>query len=312
MKHLQVIAPVFNESEAIDEFVEKVNHELKKLSEYETSMLLVENGSTDDSFMKIKLLEKKYSNLKSIKLSRNFGMDGGLLAGISNTNADLVILMASDLQDDPAYFREFLDLYEKGFDNVYGIVKRREGTNPIRRLNSQLFYSIIYKLSDSRIPKNASDYRLLSKKAYKALLKTANGNFVFRTSVPWIGFRSSGIEIIRPPRKRGISKANTKRVLGIALKAILSNSYAPLRFTTILGFTLSGVSLLSLIATSILFIFRGVPFPGFGTIVSLSLLLFGLTFLFLGIISEYLALVYEEVRKRPNFIIDNEIEDRKL
>ena len=306
MKTLEVIAPVFNEEDCIEEFITSVTSELLELRNYETSILLIENGSTSSSLSLIENAARKNKNLRFLKLSRNFGMDGALSAGLAHTNADLVVMMASDLQDDPAYIHEFIRKYEEGFDNVYGIVKKRKGVSLIRRINSQLFYLIAGKLTGSMIPRNASDYRLITRKVYTSVNSLSDSNRILRSLIAWVGFKSVGIEINRPPRLAGKSKAHTFKVLGIASKAILSNSYSLLRIASLLGIVLSITSVLSLFITTILFLTRGVPFPGFGTITSLIILLFGLLFLLIGILSEYVALIYEEVKNRPIYILDKE------
>lgn len=308
MKTLQVIAPVYNESDCIEDFVSSVTSILNSLSEYDSSILLIENGSEDNSLELIKKLAQTNSRVKYLTLSKNFGMDGGILAGLATTNADLVVLMASDLQDDPIYIPIFLEKIEEGYENVFGIVKKRQGTNILRRINSQLFYLLASKLTAEMIPRNASDYRIITKKLYSELNKLQDSNLILRSSIAWLGFKSFGVEIIRPTRIGGKSKANTLRVLSIATKAILSNSYSLLRLASITGFLLSGFALISLIFTTLMFFTRGVPFPGFGTITSLLIMLFGILFLFIGILSEYVALIYEEVKNRPKFII-NEIVD---
>lgn len=311
MKSIQVIAPVYNESECIEEFVLRVFEVFSKLENYDCSLLLVENGSTDNSLEKIYRLALDIPNLEYIVLSRNFGMDGGIMAGLANTSADFAIIMASDLQDDPKYIPIFINEIEKGYENVYGIVKKRQGTGLIRKINSQLFYLFASKLTGNLFPRNASDFRIISRKVYLELNKINDSNFVLRSSIAWLGFKSTGVPIIRPPRVGGSSKANTLRVLTIAIRAILSNSYSLLRLASIIGLTLSGLSLISLIVTTILFFTKGVPFPGFGTITSLIILLFGIMFLLIGILSEYTALIYEEVKNRPRYIISEHNKHRK-
>lgn len=304
MKTIDVIAPVYNEEECIVEFVSQLILVFGSETKYDFRLILVENGSTDTSYELIRHLSETDPRIACIKLTRNFGMDGGITAGLNYATADAVIFMASDMQDPPRVIPLFLRKWEEGFDNVFAIVSKRIGTSIIRKMNSQIFYLLANRLTKNTIPRNVSDFRLLSRKAYETLRGLEEANRVIRGLVGWMGFKSVGIRINRPARFAGASKAHTWPVIGLGVRAILSHSYAPLRLISVLGVVLSAFSLVSLIITTILFIFHGVPFPGFGTIVSVIILLFGILFLMLGIISEYLALVYEEVKKRPSFLID--------
>lgn len=307
MKTVDVIAPVYNEEDCLREFVSQLLRVFDSEPNYEFRVLLIENGSTDSSWELINELSKLDKRVSSIKLTRNFGMDGGITAGLEFATADAVVLMASDLQDPPAAVPLFLRKWEEGVDNVFAIVNKRVGISIIRKMNSQIFYWMANKMAGNAIPRNVSDFRLLSRKAYETLRGLREANRVIRGLVGWMGFKSVGLRIDRPPRFGGTSKAHTWKVIGLGVRAILAHSYAPLRMISFIGLALSAISLISLVTTTILFVFRGVPFPGFGTIISVIILLFGILFLMLGIISEYLALVYEEVKHRPSFLVDEKI-----
>lgn len=307
MKTVDVIAPVYNEEDCLREFASQMLQVFDSEKEYEFRLILVENGSSDTSWAIINELSKSDTRISCVKLTRNFGMDAGITAGLEFANADAVVLMASDLQDPPSAIPLFLRKWEEGFDNVFAIVSKRVGISIIRKMNSQIFYWLANKMAGHAIPRNVSDFRLLTRKAYETLRGLREANRVIRGLVGWMGFKSIGIRVDRPPRFGGTSKAHTWRVVGLGVRAILAHSYAPLRLISITGVALSLFSLISLVTTSILFIFHGVPFPGFGTIISVIILLFGILFLMLGIISEYLALVYEEVKRRPLFLIDEKI-----
>jgi glycosyltransferase involved in cell wall biosynthesis len=307
VKSIDVISPVYNEAENLPELVSQLIQVFDSQSQYEWRLILVENGSTDQSWNIIKDLAKSDRRVTSIRLSRNFRMDGGLTAGLDYATADAVIFMASDLQDSPKAIPLFLEKWEEGFENVYAYVSKREGTSLLRKINSQLFYWIANLITGNKIPKNVSDFRLLSRTAYESLREMREANRFMRGLVGWMGFNSIGVDIPRPPRFAGQSKAYTSIVVGMAIRAILAHSYVPLRMISAVGVTLSLGSVITLIATTFLFLFKGVPFPGFGTLLSVVLLLFGIVFLILGIMSEYLALIYEEVKKRPNFIVKDSI-----
>jgi dolichol-phosphate mannosyltransferase len=230
-------------------------------------------------------------------------MDGGITAGIDFVKGDACVLMTADLQDPPEFISTFLREWEKGWENVFGVVTKRGGTGPIRRLNSRLFYWFAGYMSDGRLPKNASDFRLVDRKVYQAIKNMQERNRFVRGLFAWTGFKSIGIPLERPKRFGGVSNAHTFKVLDLAFKGIFAHSLKPLRLITFTGLVLSLLSLSILVTLSIIWFTKGVPFAGFGSIVGLFLLLNSVLFLMLGIIGEYIGLIYEEVKQRPNFLV---------
>lgn len=230
-------------------------------------------------------------------------MDGGLTAGLEFISGDACVLMTADLQDPPELIPEFIRKWEDGWENVYGIVTKRTGTKPLRKLNSKLFYWFAGILTDGKIPRNASDFRLVDRKVYLTVKSMTERNRFVRGLYGWVGFKSIGIPIVRPPRFGGVSNAHTSIVLDLAFKGIFAHSYKPLRFITIAGFIISFTSFISIPILATVWLSEGVPFAGFGTLIASSLLLFGFTYLILGVISEYIGLIYEEVKGRPNYIV---------
>jgi dolichol-phosphate mannosyltransferase len=215
--------------------------------------------------------------------------------------------MTADLQDPPELIPEFINLWQSGYENIYGVVTKREGISWLRSFNSKLFYSLAGKLTSGRITKNASDFRLVDRKVYEAVNTMTERNRFVRGLFSWVGFRSIGVDMVRPPRFGGKSNADTLKVLDLAFKGIFAHSSVPLRLITILGFLLSVIALITLgiyVVSAVLF---GVPFDGFGTLVSIALGGLAITTLLLGVIGEYVGLVYEEVKQRPNYVISRKI-----
>jgi dolichol-phosphate mannosyltransferase len=211
--------------------------------------------------------------------------------------------MTADLQDPPELITDFIAKWEEGYENIYMVVTKRGGTRPLRRFNSWAFYWLAGKLTSDRLPRNASDFRLVDRRVYETVRSMDERNRFVRGLFAWVGFRSIGIEADRPPRFGGTSKAHSLGVIDLAFKGIFAHSYIPLKLITVVGLMLSVLSVFSLVPLTILWITNGVPFAGFGTIVAISLLVFGILSLMLGIISEYVGLIYEEVKQRPNFIV---------
>ncbi len=302
-KLISIIIPAYNEEDCVDELATRLKALFVTESQYDFEAIIVENGSIDSTWEKLRKIAAADSRFKILKLSRNFRMDGGLTAGLDYIKGDACVLMTADLQDPPELISEFLRKWEVGWENIYGIVTKRGGTGPIRTFNSKMFYYVADKLTDGRIPKNASDFRLVDKKVYLAIKSMTERNRFVRGLFAWAGFKSIGVPMERPPRFGGVSNAHSLKVIDLAFKGIFAHSYKPLRLITVFGIVLSAISFLAIIPLAIIWITSGVPFAGFGTIVSLFLFVLGILSLMIGILSEYIGLIYEEVKARPNYVV---------
>jgi polyisoprenyl-phosphate glycosyltransferase len=303
MKLISVIVPAYNETDCVDELARRLGDVFDSLPAYEWEAIIVENGSLDDTYDKLVAIRERDRRFKIVQLARNFRMDGGITAGLSYASGDAAVIMTADLQDPPELIPEFVAKWEEGYENIYGIVTERQGTGPIRTFNSKAFYWLAGKLTSDAIPRNASDFRLVDRKVYETVRGMEERNRFIRGLFAWSGFRSIGVEHKREPRFGGVSNAHSLKVVDLAMKGIFAHSYVPLKLISIFGVALSLLSFVVLVALSLRFLFLGVPFAGFGTIVGLILLLFGFLFTMLGIVSEYIGLIYEEVKQRPNYVV---------
>ena len=306
-KLISVIVPAYNEEECVDELARRLALVFDANPKYDFEAIIVENGSVDRTWELLQNIHNSDSRIKSIRLARNFRMDGGLTAGLHYAKGDAAVLMTADLQDPPELITEFIKKWEEGYENVYMVVTKRTGTGMVRTFNSKAFYWLAGKLTDDRIPKNASDFRLVDRKVYEAVRGMDERNRFVRGLFAWVGFKSIGIEAERPERFGGVSNAHSLKVIDLAFKGIFSHSYVPLKLITITGIVLSGMSVIAMVMFAIAWVFDGVPFAGFGTLVSLVLLMFGILTFMLGLIAEYVGLIYEEVKRRPNFIVSTEL-----
>jgi glycosyltransferase involved in cell wall biosynthesis len=307
-KLINLVIPAYNEEDCVDELARRLTLLFDTEPDYDFRAIIVENGSVDSTWEKLRAISARDSRFRIVKLSRNFRMDGGLTAGLHYVTGEACVLMTADLQDPPELIHEFLRKWEEGWENVYGIVTKRDGTGPIRTMNSKLFYFLAGLMTDGSIPRNASDFRLVDRKVYEVVRNMTERNRFIRGLFAWVGFKSIGIPMVRPPRYGGVSNAHTFKVIDLAFKGIFAHSYKPLRLITIFGLLLFAFSFLSLIPLSIIWLTSGVPFAGFGTLVSLFLAVLGFLSLMLGILSEYVGLIYEEVKARPNYIVSEIIE----
>jgi len=304
---ISVIVPAFNEELCIEELARRLTLVFVNNPKYDFETLIVENGSTDQTWDLLKTIHAQDTRFKVIRLARNFRMDGGITAGLNFAKGDAVVFMTADLQDPPELITEFIKKWEEGFENVYMQVSKRVGTGPLRTFNSRAFYWLAGKLTDNRIPKNVSDYRLLDRKVYESVRGMNERNRFVRGLVAWVGFKSIGIEAERQERFGGESKAHSLKVIDLALKGIFAHSYVPLKLITMSGVALSLISFVSLLGWIGVWLTAGVPFAGFGTLVSVAVLAFGTLTFMLGIIAEYLGLIYEEVKGRPNFVVAEQL-----
>lgn len=307
MKSISVIIPAYNEEACVRELVSRLSKVMDTESTYTWDLLIIENGSIDNTFEELVKARSNEPRLRIMKLSRNFRMDGGITAGLSAIDSDACIIMTADLQDPPEVISHFLRKWEEGYENVYAEIKNREGIPILRKFNSVMFYKVAGYLSDGLITKNASDFRLVDKKVYRAVREMNERNRFVRGLFSWVGFKSVGISIDRPPRFAGVSNAHSLKVIDLAVKGIMAHSNKPLRFISLSGFAVSIVALFSLVPLTWIWLYEGVPFAGFGTIVALIILVFGFQVFFTGVLSEYLGMVYEEVKGRPNFVVSETI-----
>lgn len=305
-KLLSFVIPVYNEEENVNEFIRQIIHFMNRHKKYNFEAVIVENGSSDASYELLAKYARKDFRIKILQLSRNFTGEGGIAAGIYFIKGDALIIMMADLQEPIGILDEFIKKWEEGYEIVYGVIKKRTA-GIVRNFCSVIYYKIMNKLTNNMFPENASDFRLIDKKVYLALNSMNEHNKYLRGLIAWTGFRQIGIPFDRKNRFAGKSKAHFLSVLDTALNGIFSFSYLPLRIVTFLGVIITILSFLLIIYYFILFIIYGRVVPGITTLILITLFMFGLLFFSLGIISEYLLRIYNEVKKRPNFIVKSKI-----
>lgn len=303
-KRISIVAPAYNEEACVEAFYERIVQVFSTLPAYDFEIIMVENGSHDSTYDVAKRIHEKDKRFKVIKLSRNFMPEGGIAAGLSRATGDAAVVMSADLEDPPELIPQFIEKWEQGFDNIYGVIKKRTSTR-LRSINSKAFYHVIHILTGKLIPKDVADFRLIDRKLYAVINLMPERNRFLRGLFAWVGFKSVGVPFERGTRHGGESKASTRVVLNLAFRGIFSFSYTPLRLSMFLGFILSGLSFLGMVYfIAKILLFGWLPFDGFGTIVCMNLFLFGMVFIILGIMSEYIGMIFREVKARPIFIID--------
>jgi len=301
---ISVVVPAYNEEDCVDELLRRLSLVSETLAaQFEMEFIVVENGSADSTFGKLLALRKRDPRLKVLRLSRNFGAEGAVTAGLRYATGDCAVIMSADLQDPPELIPQFVARWKQGYDNVYGVIERRTDEGLVRQVLTRVFYRLISSLNPQPVPENVSDFRLVSRVVYETLNRMNEKHRMLRTMWGWIGFKSTGLPYVRPARFGGKSTYALFGNINFAVHGILASSVTPLKLIPIFGLAVSSCSFALLGILAVRWIVFGVPFAGFGTIVALILCLFGFLSLFLGIISEYVGMIFEEVRERPHFVM---------
>lgn len=307
MKSLTIIVPVFNEEEVIPSFVAAVKGVISNLRHrYSFDFLFIDDGSTDNS---VSLLSDQYpdGSARVLKLSRNFGKEAALAAGLDYATGDAVIIIDVDLQDPPELIEDFLTEWEKGYRVVYGVRAARATDSFLKRVSAGMFYRAFNSMSDIQIPEHAGDFRLLDAEVVSALRQMPERARFTKGLYAWAGFQSIGIPYDRPNRKKGQTKWNYWRLWNLALDGILSFSQRPLRLFTYSGIIISVASLFYAANTVIKAIFLGIDTKGYASLMTAVTFLGGLQLLFFGVLGEYLGRIFLEVKQRPKYMVMQDI-----
>ncbi|WP_077046218.1 glycosyltransferase family 2 protein [Pseudomonas sp. KK4] len=310
---LTIVAPVFNEEAVIAQFHARVSDTLSVLESVDSQIIYVVDKCTDNTLNVLRGIAEGDQRVKVLAMSSRFGHQMSLLAGIEQSlDADAIIMMDSDLQHPPELIPVLLKNFHEGADVVYTVRTDTENVNPIRKAMGNLFYKFLNRLSDVAINPNAADFRLISKRVAKILAEGfAERNMFLRGLFSWIGFKQVGVEYIAEKRAAGVSKYSLSRMVQLAISGILSFSTKPLQIGIFIGVSFSVVACLLMILTLFTFLFdRSLP-SGWTTIVMLLLLFNGIQLFVIGVLGVYLGGIYEEVKSRPRYILEEEISHRK-
>ena len=298
---LSVIAPVFNEQDTVRVFCERT---AAALGELPFEIVLVDDGSSDDTPAILAELAAADRRVRVVTLSRNFGHQTALTAGLEHAAGDAVVMIDADLQDPPELIPELLDWWRKGSDVVMAVRSQREGEPRLKLMTASWFYRLLARVAQIEVEHNAGDFRLLSRRALDALLAMPERNRYLRGMTAWVGFTRTTVPYLRAARVAGGTKFSFLKMLRFSFDAVASFSYVPLQMATLLGFLFAAVAFLG-IPVAIAFRIAGEFVPGVTTTVIAVLLLGGIQLMAIGIIGEYLARVYDEVKRRPLYLVES-------
>lgn len=309
---ISVVIPALNERENISALEDELLESLEG-QPYEFEFIVIDNGSTDGTDAAVKEICRRDRRWKYVRFSRNFGVDASITAGYTLASGEAIVVLYSDLQDPPQAIPALLAKWQEGYDVVYGVRTVRPGDAKWRNAVVRIVYRAIASLAEVPIPRNAGDFRLISRPVRDALESCGESNRYMRGLIAWLGFRQTGVEYQRRPRVAGESKAPLGSLIVFTLGAFTSFSVQPLRVFALLGFTLVAMSFLAVPVYAILFL-TGDPPPGVTTLIVLALLGIGVNSLGIGVLGEYLGRTYAETKRRPLYVIaDSEnMESRNL
>ncbi len=300
-KKISVIIPSYNEEKNILPLYKRLIRTLMKItSRYE--LIYVNNSSTDDSENIIKSIIKRDPSVNLITFSRNFGYQTAITAGMDLADGEAVVVIDGDLQDPPELIEEFVRKWKKGYDVVYGIRKKREGSL-FRRICYKLFYRVLRKISYIDMPLDASEFALIDKKIANELKKLPERNRFIRGLRSWVGFRQTGVEYVRQDRKKGVTKFNFFNNMKLGFDGLFSFSEVPLYVITLFGFFCVLLSFVGIIGYFLYFFIRGRIVPGFLTTIMAVLFFGGIQLLSISIVGQYVSRIFEEVKQRPKYIV---------
>jgi len=307
---VDIVTSAFNEEDCLPELFDRVRKVFEEETAYSYRILVVDNGSSDKTWSIIQTYGEQDQRIAGFRMSRNFSLDAAFTCGLDHAESDVAIIMTSDLQDPPESIPALLREFENGYEQVLVRIRSRNSVPLLRRLLSKIFYKTAKKMTGGMLPESVSDFRLVSRKTYSAIRQLRESHRFLRGLGSWVGFKTTYIEIDRPPRFAGESKwigMSLASVIAQASRSIFAYSATPLMFVSFLGVIASLFSFIGLVASSIIWIVSGVPFAGYGSIVGLISLGFSLTMLAIGILAQYLGLIYEEVKQRPLYIVSEKL-----
>jgi polyisoprenyl-phosphate glycosyltransferase len=296
---VSVSAPILNEEEILETFYSRVRD---ALSGFDFELVLVDDGSSDSTPEILDRLAESDPRVKVVHLSRNFGYQPAVAAGLDHCSGDVVVTIDADLQDPPELIPDLIAEWSDGAEVVYAVRRERRGEGRLKLVTARWFSKLFSRLAELEIPANVGDFRLLDRRAVTALLQMRERSRFMRGMTVWVGYRQSSVPYDRDPRYAGDTRYRWRTLLKISLDAISSFSHVPLQMATVMGFVVSG------------FAFLGIPYvvvnrllgfyvEGVSTLLFAILLLGGIQLITLGIIGEYLSRIYDEVKHRPLYVV---------
>ncbi|HQN05167.1 MAG TPA: glycosyltransferase family 2 protein [Anaerolineaceae bacterium] len=303
-----IIAPVFNEKDCIGTLVQRVGEVMDTTGE-PWELVIVDDGSQDGSTDIIRKMAKEDERVRAVIFARNFGHQIAVTAGMDYSRGDAVIIIDADLQDPPEVMLEMIQRWKEGYQVVYGVRSEREGETWFKKTTASLFYRMITRITDVKIPLDTGDFRLMDRSVVKVMNSMREKHRFLRGMSSWVGYRQIGVSYHRAARFAGETKYPLKKMLKLALNAVTSFSYFPLQLATYMGFISAGISIVAIPIVIIMRLTGSQAFFGQATTLLAVLFLGGVQLISLGILGEYIGRIYDEVKGRPLYIVSEAPDD---
>lgn len=302
-KLISVVVPAYNEEAVIELFHARMSQVFDRLTNYRCEMIFVNDGSIDQTQLIIDRLAISDERVSTVVLSRNFGKEAAMTAGLDQAKGDAVAIFDVDLQDQPELLLEFVEKWEQGYDVAYAKRTHRDGESWLKKLTASVFYKLMLKLSRVNIPQDTGDCRLMSRRVIESLSSLREHHRFMKGLFAWVGYPSIAVEYRRDARAAGVSKFNYWKLWNFALEGITSFTIAPLKMATYLGFLVA----ISSFVFGLLIIFKtlvwGDVVRGYPTLIVTVLFIGGVQLFFIGILGEYIGRIFGETKKRPLYLI---------
>lgn len=303
MKTVSILVPCYNEAQSLELLYNEIVHVISSFENYRWEILFVNDGSRDNTMEVIKGLRKKDGRISYVDLSRNFGKENAMLAGFDHAKGDAIIIMDADLQHPPAVIPEMIQKWEEGYDDVYAQRKTRGKESWLRKKLTKTYYRLLQGSSRVDVLPNVGDFRLLDRKCVDALCQMRESGRYTKGMYCFIGFKKTGVEFETQDRVSGESSMSYKKLMNLALEGITSYTTAPLRWATFIGIIVSLFAFAYMVFVLVKALLYGDPVAGYPTLITVILFIGGVQLLTIGIIGEYLAKVFVEVKNRPVYFV---------
>ena len=303
-KLITILVPAYNEQEVLHLLYDRLVKLMNENTGYDFEILLVNDGSKDKTFEIMQELREKDKRFCYLNLSRNFGKETAMIAGLDYCNGDAVVIIDADLQDPPELIPEMIKYWEEGYDDVYAKRKSREGETWLKKFTSKMYYKVLQGFTRIEIQKDTGDFRLLDRRCVEALKSMRENQRYTKGLFSIIGYNKKEILYDRDPRAAGQTKWNYGKLIDLSIDGITSFTTSPLRWAAILGIMISGVAFIYIIYIIIKTLATGIDVPGYASLMVVILFLGGIQLIFLGIIGEYLGRTFNESKHRPLYFIE--------
>jgi glycosyltransferase involved in cell wall biosynthesis len=303
MKKITVLIPAYNEQEVLEPLYQRLGALANDNKSYDFEFLFVNDGSRDKTLSIIKDLAEKDDRISYVDLSRNFGKEIAMIAGLDHTSGDATVIIDADLQDPPELIPKMIQYWEEGYDDVYARRNSREGETWLKKASSKLYYRLLKMAADIPIQQDTGDFRLLDRRCVKALTQIRESQRYTKGMFSWIGYKKKEITYKRDPRAAGVTKWNYPKLVNFAIDGLTSFTTAPLRISSILGFIVSIVAFIYIVIIIIQTLAFGVQTAGYPSLIAVVLFLGGIQLLSLGIIGEYIGRIFNETKNRPLYFV---------